>query len=145
MDGFFLLCGHMLGDFMLQNDWQATNKVVPYPRGPQPLEGPEALKYDMEHAAGDIGTIACLTHCSLYTISIVIFSWWWMPLWGIATTFLTHYIIDRNRLARTYMKYCGQEKFATGVFSPWSILAVDFTMHMLVFAAIIAIKSIWPH
>jgi hypothetical protein len=31
MDGFGLLLGHLLGDYVLQNDWQAANKVSPRP------------------------------------------------------------------------------------------------------------------
>lgn len=35
MDGFYLLCGHLLGDYILQNDWMARNKTNASP-GPEP-------------------------------------------------------------------------------------------------------------
>ena len=35
MDGFFLLCGHLVGDYLLQTDWMAANKTAP-PPGPEP-------------------------------------------------------------------------------------------------------------
>jgi len=35
MEGFYLLCAHLLGDFILQNDWMASNKTAPHP-GPDP-------------------------------------------------------------------------------------------------------------
>lgn len=49
MEGFGLLVGHLLGDYIFQNDWQAANKTILHPGerpawpwrfGPAPIERP---------------------------------------------------------------------------------------------------------
>lgn len=105
MDGFGLLVGHLLGDYVLQDDWQAENKTR--------------------------SSVACAIHCSLYTLAIWLCSFWWLPWWGVALCWLAHFPVDRWRLARRWMSF-RQEAFATGIFAPWSIIVVDNTLHLLV-------------
>lgn len=112
MDGFMLLLGHLLGDYVLQNDWQAQNKTT--------------------------RSLHCTVHCLLYTAAVWACSFWWMPWWGVAACFALHWPVDRFRLARRWMKLTGQEQFATGVFSPWSIIVVDNVGHLVVLAGIAA-------
>ena len=183
MEGFYLLCAHLLGDYIFQTDWQASNKSNPHP-GPEPFAnqswigsmlparaypGPWSLDEDpldklrfqaaidvwneaeakrvspelianrlwsANHQAWWVGNFACTLHCLLYTLAIWLFSFWWMPLWGLAACFIIHYCLDRYRLARKWMTLVGQEKFATGVLSPWSVVVVDNTFHLLTLAAI---------
>lgn len=154
MEGFYLLVAHLVGDYILQNDWMAANKTTPHP-GPKPEWGVNADPYDREAfrvalierdlrmaeypeklTAWHLGNAACAVHCLLYTLAVWAFSWWWMPAWGLLTCFIVHYALDRYRLARLWMTLAGQEKFATGALSPWSIVVVDNTFHLLTLAGL---------
>lgn len=116
MDGFAMLLGHLVGDYIVQNDWMAKNKTKPWVPGPE----------------GRYGHEACTIHCLLYTLAVWAFTWWWMPYWGLAICFAFHWPIDRFRLAKLWMIYVsGQKDFATGLLSPWSIIVVDNIFHLL--------------
>lgn len=152
MDGFGLLVGHLLGDYVLQNDWQAANKVNAHP-GPNPdpeyrllgvheaahglTDGEratcvKAAEWNLKAAAYRTGHLACTVHCTLYTLAVWLCSCWWMPWWGLVVCFLAHWPIDRFRLARLWMVHIsGQRAFATGPLSPWSIIVVDNVFHLL--------------
>ncbi len=108
MTGFGLLLGHLVGDYILQNDWQAANKTQRH--------------------------WPCLIHCLLYTVSVWAFSFLWLPWWGLAICFLSHYPIDRYRLAAWWMKnISGQTHFASKEHPmfPWSVVMVDNIFHLL--------------
>ena len=98
------LVGHLVGDFIFQNDFQAKNKTT--------------------------STWHCLLHVVLYTLAIMLFTGWydWRHLAAVA---VPHFFIDRFRLSRRLMRLVGQEEFATGPLSPWSIIIVDQVMHLV--------------
>jgi hypothetical protein len=149
--GFGLLVGHLLGDYVLQNDWMARLKTAQHPgRAPDPKESVSAGMPDAAHAFklgqwtertqdARMGTWACLIHCLLYTLAVWACSFWWMPLWGLAVCFAVHFPVDRWRLARRWMMVVGQKDFATGPLSPWSVIVVDNTFHLLTLFVIAAI------
>lgn len=122
MNGFGLLCGHLIGDYILQNDWMAANKVVWGDKS----QDAWAWKVD------NMGHLACTVHCLCYTFAVALFSFWWMPWWGYLVTFLTHWPIDRFRLAKWWMIHVsGQKGFATGPLAPWSFIIVDNIWHLV--------------
>lgn len=147
MNGFSLILAHLLGDYILQNDWMAKNKANPHP-GPFPdlrfdKDEPVAdsySKYDAAvyewHRTRDAhaqGTLACAVHCTFYTLAVWALTWWWMPWWGLLACWVLHYPLDRYRLAGWWMRnVSGQQAFAEGPLSPWSIIVVDNTAHLLV-------------
>lgn len=150
MEGFGLLCGHLLGDFILQNDWMAKNKTsqpgLPYLspaarkllhqeggcRGYSPEVHKELADWELAFKRHIIGHLSCTVHCFIYTLSIWAFSFWWLPWWGLLVCFLAHWPIDRFRLAACWMKrIAGQKEFATGALAPWSVIVVDNTFHLL--------------
>ncbi len=106
MESLGLLLGHLIGDYILQDDWMAKNKTS--------------------------STLVCLVHCVLYTFGCFSCAFWWLPLWAYPVIFVFHFPVDRWRLARRWMSIMGQETFATGVFAPWSIIVVDNTIHLAV-------------
>ena len=117
MEWFGLLIGHLLGDyFPFQNDWMAKNKTSPFFDG---------------WRKGLVGDTACTLHCLLYTFSIFLFTFWWMPWQGYLICFIVHWVIDRFRLAKWLMVHTGQKEFATGALSPWSVILVDQELHLL--------------
>lgn len=114
------LIGHLIGDYLLQNDFQAMNKK----------------------ANTLLGWVACLVHCVLYTLAVCLCTGWWKP-YLIGLVFLSHFPIDKTYIVARYMK-------ATGAFrrvitddkvdmnhKTWAYLLVDNTVH-LVFLWLIA-------
>lgn len=111
---FSLLIGHLVGDYLLQNDWMASNKKKSH--------------------------VACFVHCTLYTLACLFFSSLaafahpdveHLPMWFWALIFVTHFLIDRWNFVTWYMNTAGQEGFRTGVCAPWSSIAVDNSLHFL--------------
>ncbi len=98
------LIGHMVGDYLLQNDWQALNKKS--------------------------STLVCLVHVLLYTLSIWAFTSW--PMWAMGIVAGTHFIQDRTGIIRAHMEAVGQDKFASGAMAPWSLVVIDNTFHLVV-------------
>jgi hypothetical protein len=152
MEGFYLLLAHMVGDYVLQNDWQAANKTSPHP-GNRPGSYHPNFWAEWEFVPCPdrtpawrescrlwwVGHIACTVHCLLYTASVAAFSFWWMPWWGYVVCFGLHWVIDRFRLAGLWMRrVSGQKSFADGPLAPWSIIVVDNVFHLLTLAAIAA-------
>lgn len=147
MNWFGLLLAHLVGDYIVQNDWMAANKSNPHP-GPEPKTRPvgtscgeiagnifagvrESKAYHERFAVWRLGHAACAAHCTAYTLAVWAFSWWWMPWWGLAVCWLAHYPIDRFGLAKLWMKHVsGQAVFAEKM-APWSIIVVDNTAHLL--------------
>lgn len=154
MEGFGLLVGHMVGDYVLQNDWMAANKTNPHPGPKPPSEVPQpktgsfivdvvghtsqiianVKEWGEWHDRRDVwrrGHLACAIHCTLYTFAVWACSFWWMPWWGLVLCWLIHFPIDRFRLANWWMNnVSGQQAFAARM-TPWSIIVVDNTAHLL--------------
>lgn len=110
------LVGHLLGDFMFQNDWMASRK--------------------------NVSTWHCLVHVLIYstivTLCVHLYHGASSPRLFLLIA-VPHFIIDRFGLPRRWMRFYGQNYFAVGPMSPWSIVAVDQAMHAgcLLAAAII--------
>lgn len=120
MLGYWLICAHLVGDYILQSDWMATQKT----KSPWP----------------------CAAHALCYTIPFAFVMPTWQPLLFVAAT---HFIIDHWRLARyvcwgknilgpkSFM-YTWEGNEATG-FRPetpsfmavWLMIITDNAMHML--------------
>jgi hypothetical protein len=134
MEGLGLICGHLLGDYILQNDWMAANKTNAWPvrnAGSSPLLPYTSWWADQEWL-WFVGHLACLLHCILYTLAVWACSFWWMPWWGLVACFALHFPIDRWRLARWWMvNVSGQNGFATGILAPWSVIIVDNVFHVV--------------
>lgn len=113
MIGFELLLGHLVGDYLWQNDWQAQNKTKQ--------------------------SFPCLVHCILYTLAIWMFSYAWITGVGLLIVFSTHYLMDRYRLAVHYMDLAGQKGFKEHL-APWSVIIVDNTIHLLTLWAVYQIS-----
>jgi hypothetical protein len=113
MNGLPLLLaiiGHLVGDYLLQNDWMALNK-----------------KRD---------SLPCLVHCMLWTASVCLFAGW-MPansygaLHAQPVLFATHFLQDRTQIVAWWMDRIGQKQFRTGPCAPWSIIVVDNVWHIV--------------
>jgi len=76
-----MLLGHLVGDYLLQNNFMALNKS----------------KFSLK------GWFACIIHCIIYTYAVCLvmqeYNWLW-----IAIVFLSHFFIDKFSLAALYLK-----------------------------------------
>lgn len=98
------LIGHLVGDYLLQNDWMALNKKKRH--------------------------LPCVVHCLLYSLAIWAFTGW--PLWAVGLVYVTHFVQDRTTIVNRWMSAIGQQQFASGPCSPWSIIVVDNVWHLVV-------------
>lgn len=101
-----IILAHLIGDYLLQNDWMATRKRS--------------------------SSLACLLHVFFYTSSfvLVIESMTGWPWWAYVLIAVGHYPFDRYGLARKYMAWNDQGSFADNL-GPWSVIIVDNTFHLL--------------
>lgn len=124
--GIFL--GHLLGDYVFQNNWMALTK--------------------------NRNTFRCVLHCLIYTASVCMLTSW-SPWWALLV-FASHFPIDRLGLAERWLKLIGgrsMEEFihsgnldvpdgmnecerenyviARGGFTALVYVGVDNTMHLL--------------
>jgi hypothetical protein len=105
---------HLVGDYLLQTDWQAMHKRGGLARG-----------------AGEARR-ALFTHVSVYTVcfvpALVVSDWSLELLWVIPAIFIPHLIQDDGRLLHAYMKRVKRldpkENLAVSI-------AVDQTFHLL--------------
>lgn len=73
------LISHLFGDFVFQNDWMASNKGVQNKKG----------------------YISCFVHCLVYTI----FFYSQATFLQLMLIFLSHFLIDKFRLAFLWCNY----------------------------------------
>jgi hypothetical protein len=107
------IVGHMIGDYVLQNDYLANNKKQ--------------------------SSSVCFVHALLWTLSVCVCTWCWNG-WFALWLFATHFIIDRTNFIAWWMdNVSGQGGFKKHL-GPWSVIAVDNTFHLI--TLIIAVKSI---
>ncbi len=110
------IVGHLVGDYLLQNDWMALNK-----------------KKD---------AFPCAVHCALWTISVMMFAGWMHPvenefdIWFnpiiLVMLFTTHFIQDYTNIVKFWMTRINrQPKFVEPPMAPWSLIVVDNVWHIL--------------
>ena len=97
------LIGHLIGDYILQNDWMAQNKKKE--------------------------NLPCFVHCLLWTISVVVCTGWWIypSVWFLV--FASHWIFDRTQISMWYMKIT-KKSSQDNPFFPLVYVAVDNTCHL---------------
>jgi len=121
------IIGHLVGDYLLQNDWMALNKK--------------------RHST------PCAIHCALWTLSVGFFSGWFFyqnlhgALIGLIL-FVTHFIQDRTTIVTWWMSKIGQYRFmqpddfdltdmrVIPGLGPWSIIVVDNVWHIVTLWAV---------
>lgn len=96
--------GHILGDYLLQNDYLANGKKQ--------------------------STLICLLHATIWTVSVCVCADCW-NVWAALWLLVTHFAIDRSTFVAWWMdRVSGQSGFKRHL-APWSIIAVDNAFHLL--------------
>lgn len=95
--------GHLVGDYLLQNDWMALHKKQ--------------------------SSFRCAVHCALWATAVCGFAGW--PLWVWPILFAAHFAQDRTNVIAWWMDAIGQTQFRTGMCAPWSIIVVDNVWHLV--------------
>ena len=115
------IIGHLVGDYLLQNDWMALNK-----------------KRNIS---------ICALHAMLWTLAVMTFAEWW-SFTVFAILYCTHLIQDHTNVVTWWMSKVGQRRFmATDDFDminfkvipglgPWSVIVVDNVWHIVVLWAV---------
>lgn len=110
----WLLIGHLIGDWMFQNDWMARDK------------------------RGRWWSSQCVTHCLVYTVAVVLVAWLGSGLQATApqlgfaffVILITHWLIDGFNLAEHWGNLINQTQ------SSFVRIVVDQTMHLIVLGAL---------
>lgn len=97
------LVGHLIGDYLAQNDWMALNKKQ--------------------------SSLHCAVHCLIWTLCVVFSAQW--PWWTCVPLFVSHFIQDRTHVIAWWMDLIGQKSFRTGACAPWSAIVVDNVWHIV--------------
>ena len=110
------IIGHLVGDYLLQNDWMALNKKRP----------------------GTVGATACSVHAVAWTSCVCAFAGWWSASWVPSVLFLAHFWQDRTGVVVWWMtKVNRQQQFVSGPCAPWSVIVVDNVWH------IVSLWAVW--
>jgi hypothetical protein len=102
------IIGHLVGDYLLQNDWMAINKKK--------------------------RLLPLCVHCVLWTVSVLVITWAHGKGWPGAVTpilFFTHFVQDGFNVVPAWMDFIGQKEFRTGPCAPWSTIVVDNVWHIV--------------
>lgn len=109
------IIGHLVGDFLLQNDYLAKWKKI----------DPEV----------------CAIHALIWTLSVMLFAGWLhrtpTSCLILSILLITHLLQDHTNIISRWMKFIGQKDFMSGPCSPWSIIVVDNVWH------IVTIWAVW--
>lgn len=104
------IIGHLVGDYLLQNDWMALNKKK--------------------------RSFPCVVHCWIWASAVCLFAGWF-SVWVIAVLFFTHFLQDRTQIIVFWMtKINTQEKFTEPPMAPWSLIVVDNVWHIVTLWAV---------
>jgi len=104
-----LIVAHLIGDYLLQPDWMASRKA-------------HVSSVAASHVLLHVGVTALMVYAD------VGHPW---PLWALSTLGVTHFVIDRFRLAPKLMRITGQRGFLENL-GPWSMIIVDNTLHLVI-------------
>lgn len=98
---------HLIGDYILQNDWMALNKKK--------------------------STWICAIHVLTYIIPFL-FTGTGLKWWQLTAIAVEHFLQDRTSIITWIMKIKGSGQFATAPMAPWSIIITDNIFHILFIA-----------
>lgn len=144
------LAGHLVGDWLVQTDWQAMNKSWPQPRSD--LDNAEIR---VSHGDERLETVryvdsrrrwrswgANQAHMLTYHLALAAFvGWAWHDGWALgalAVSWVTHSIIDRRWPVKALLGHTGSSAFSE---QTWGVLAADQALHLAILALLTAART----
>lgn len=106
-----VLAGHLIGDWIVQTDWQAQNKTTSW-------------RANQMHMLG--------YHLALYWLCVFAMSPGWLAV-TIAVSWATHSVIDRRWPVKWLMRRTGSGPFAE---TSWGPFVVDQALHISILAVL---------
>ena len=111
---------HLIGDYLIQNDWMALNKK----------------------RTGIKGMLACQVHCITYAVPFLLIA----NIWQVFFIYVGHYMIDRWNFVTWFLSKrnsCGMDNFGYGGNRPsfiafWLNVITDNSFHLIINSAILA-------
>src|SRR5262245_53726362 len=101
------ILAHLIGDFLLQNDWQALDKKKSY--------------------------LACTMHVLIYMLPFLFCG---LAPWQLLAVAAQHWIQDRTELVVWVTKLRGAGSFLEPPLAPWSNIVTDQVLHILWMATV---------
>lgn len=133
-----LLAGHLVGDWVVQTDWQAAYKSWPW----REVMLPRTIVTRTRRGAWWYSIGANQAHCLTYHLTLAAFV---LPVWrtwgtlaAFAASWATHGFLDRRWPVRWLLERTGSRRFAGQL---WGVLAADQALHIAVLAVIAALAS----
>jgi hypothetical protein len=107
-----VIAGHLIGDWVVQTDWQAANKATSW-------------RANQQH----VGSyhLALCTLLAVATSSVTVF------LTITVASWVTHSLIDRRWPVRWLMEHTGSRPFSR---TEWGVIAVDQALHLSLLVAL---------
>jgi len=111
MEQLFL---HLIGDYIIQNDWMALNKKL------------KTLK----------GELACQIHCILYSLPFILIGSWE----AVIAIYISHYILDRTNIVSYFLalrngvdniKNFGFSESRPFAITIWLLIITDNIFHLI--------------
>lgn len=123
-----LIAGHLIGDWVVQTDWQAANKVRPTVRVGTSYETGKPKDYWQSWRANQahmLGYHAALVACAAPFVRPKRLAF------ITAVSWLTHSFIDRRWPVRWLMAHTGSGPFSE---TTWGPMCVDQALHLSILA-----------
>ena len=125
-----VLAGHFIGDWIVQTDWQAANKVWTGPSSPLTEAGYRlSWKANQQHMLGYHLTLMVLVAPVWHS---------WAALGGLGISWVTHSIIDRRWPVCWLMAHTGSKPFSETTFG---VIAVDQALHLSILCLLVAVAG----
>jgi len=104
MFGFAMhwIYAHLIGDYILQNDWMAANKKKHW--------------------------LPALVHVLTYMIPFLFTAF---PWWALVLIAAQHFVLDKTNIVLWFMRAKGSAQFTEPPYGPWSVCIVDNILHIL--------------
>lgn len=135
-----LLAAHLVGDWIVQTDWQATYKGWPW----REMVFPPSRSFvsNARRGAWWYSVRANQAHCLTYhlTMAAFVLPFWrsWGVLVALAVSWATHGFIDRRWPVKALLRATGSRSFAE---QTWGVLCADQALHVAILAVIAAVAA----
>lgn len=111
-----VLAGHLVGDWIVQTDWQAANKTTSW-------------KANQQHMVGYHLALAAFCAFAMSAALVLVI---------VGVSWVTHSIIDRRWPVRLLMEHTGSRPFSQTTFG---VIAVDQALHLSILATLAGVLA----